>query len=71
MQPIKGMKRTNCWKPTRRVWFQKNDDSQECECGHSHVSYVGDLGEDQDEPGYQRINECDRCHCENYKKKRK
>ena len=20
------MKRTNCWQPARRVWFQKNDD---------------------------------------------
>jgi hypothetical protein len=28
MKPIhiKGMKRSNVWKPARRVWFQKNDD---------------------------------------------
>ena len=30
VQPIKlqRMKRTNCWQPARRVWFQKNDDSK-------------------------------------------
>jgi len=27
MKPITGMKRSNCWKPARRVWFQRNDDS--------------------------------------------
>jgi hypothetical protein len=29
MKPITGMKRSNCWKPARRVWFQKNDDSKD------------------------------------------
>ena len=30
MQPIKlqRMKRTNCWSPARKVWFQKNDDRE-------------------------------------------
>jgi hypothetical protein len=31
MKPItlKHMKRTNCWKPTRPVWFQKNNDGEQ------------------------------------------
>ena len=30
MKPIqlKNMKRTNCWTPKGKVWFQKNDDRQ-------------------------------------------
>ena len=30
MKPIqlKNMKRTNCWSPKGKVWYQKNDDSQ-------------------------------------------
>ena len=30
MKPIhiKGMQRSNCWQPARRVWFQKNDDEE-------------------------------------------
>jgi hypothetical protein len=28
MQPlkVKPSERSNCWKPVRKVWFQKNDD---------------------------------------------
>jgi len=31
MKPIKlqRMKRTNCWSPKGKVWYQKNDDNQE------------------------------------------
>jgi len=30
MKPIqlKNMKRTNCWTPKGKVWYQKNDDEQ-------------------------------------------
>ena len=30
MKPIKlqRMKRTNCWSPKGKVWFQKNDDNR-------------------------------------------
>jgi len=30
MKPIqlKHMKRTNCWQPKGKVWFQKNDDNK-------------------------------------------
>jgi hypothetical protein len=29
MKPIQNSKwRSNCWKPARRVWFQRNDDRE-------------------------------------------
>ena len=36
-------------------------------CGHTHIVYVGDLGENDDEPGYDRFTECSECDCENWK----
>jgi hypothetical protein len=29
MKPIQGMKKSNVWKPARRVWFQRNDDDKD------------------------------------------
>jgi hypothetical protein len=26
MKPIKGMQRSNCWKPKGKVWYQHNED---------------------------------------------
>ena len=42
-----------------------------CECGHSHISFVGDLGINKDETGYTRIGECESCDCEKFKEKNK
>ena len=38
-----------------------------CVCGHSHMGLVGDLGEHEDELGYDFLPECCECDCENYK----
>lgn len=43
--------------------------TKNCKCGHSHISFVGDLGENKDEPGYQLIDECEKCDCEKYEPK--
>lgn len=40
-----------------------------CKCGHNHISFVGDLGENKDETGYQRIDECESCSCEKFEVK--
>jgi len=42
-----------------------------CKCGHDHISYVGDLGKNQDEAGWDRIIECEKCNCESFEAKKK
>jgi len=37
-----------------------------CKCGHRHREYVGDLGENGDEEGYDIIMECTICDCERF-----
>jgi hypothetical protein len=37
-----------------------------CKCGHNHISFVGDLGENHDKEGETRINECESCDCEKF-----
>lgn len=41
--------------------------TKKCICGHTHIAYVGDLGKNNDETGYDRISECPECECENFK----
>ncbi len=41
-----------------------------CEnCEHTHIGYVGDLGENNDKSGYDRLPMCSECDCENWKHK--
>ena len=60
--------------------YKENDPKGECECGHNHVHFVGDLGPNNDEEGYDLIEECgyysvenneyvDVCDCQKFKKK--
>jgi len=39
-----------------------------CKCGHDHIGWVGDLGSNDDESGWDRIPECIEtgCDCEHY-----
>lgn len=37
-----------------------------CKCGHNHISFVGDLGENHDQEGEARIDECEKCDCEKF-----
>ena len=37
-----------------------------CTCGHTHKEWVGDLGENQDEEGWDIVLECSKCDCESY-----
>jgi len=43
MKPIKlkNMKRTNCWRPKGKVWYQKNEDG----CKHK-VIYINKIDKD-------------------------
>lgn len=47
--------------------YKENDKRGECQCGHNHIQYVGDLGENGDEEGYDLIEECCYCDCESFK----
>ena len=40
-----------------------------CKCGHNHISWVGDLGENEDQEGEALIEECERCDCEHFESK--
>ena len=42
-----------------------------CKCGHHHITFVGDLGKDEDELGYERFIGCSSCKCEEYEKSNK
>jgi hypothetical protein len=45
-----------------------NKKELKCECGHTHISYVGDLGNNSDVEGYNRIDSCEECSCEKFNK---
>jgi hypothetical protein len=47
--------------------YKENDIRGLCKCGHNHIQFVGDLGEDEDEEGYDLISSCCYCDCENFK----
>jgi hypothetical protein len=48
--------------------YRKDDNRGNCVCGHNHIYYVGDLGKDEDEEGYDLIPSCVYCDCENFKR---
>jgi hypothetical protein len=49
-----------------KMEYKENDKKGNCKCGHNHIYYVGDLGEDQDEEGYDLISSCCECDCEKF-----
>jgi hypothetical protein len=56
------MKRTNCWQPTRPVWFQRNDDgSSRCfrkGCKDEAKEYVNYTGPEDKALKKEKISSC-------------
>ena len=52
-------------RPDSHICGFKDKCKEVCECGHSHVSLIGDT--DGKPARMEKIAECDKCKCEEFK----